>query len=142
MINFFKNNDTKKKVNDNDLLSKTASLLIYAAKIDQNFTKKEKEINNKGLITLGANSSNINELIKNSETNEEQSVQILEFTKIIKKTDVAFKTKIIETLWTIIYSDKEEDMYESNLMRRLSGLLYLDNRIVGSIKEKVKKKFS
>ena len=63
-------------------------------------------------------------------------------TKIIKKTDVAFKTKIIETLWTIIYSDKEEDMYESNLMRRLSGLLYLDNRIVGSIKEKVKKKFS
>jgi|TARA_B110000438_G_scaffold293668_1_gene333904 uncharacterized tellurite resistance protein B-like protein len=142
MINFFKNNDTKKKVNDNDLLSKTASLLIYAAKIDQNFTKKEKEIIKKGLITLGANSSNINELIKNSETNEEQSVQILEFTKIIKKTDVAFKTKIIETLWTIIYSDKEEDMYESNLMRRLSGLLYLDNRIVGSIKEKVKKKFS
>ena len=142
MINFFKNNDTKKKVNDNDLLSKTASLLIYAAKIDENYTKKEKEIIKKGLITLGANSSNINELIKNSETNEEQSVQILEFTKIIKKTDVAFKTKIIETLWTIIYSDKEEDMYESNLMRRLSGLLYLDNRIVGSIKEKVKKKFS
>ena len=141
MINFFKNNDTKKKVNDNDLLSKTASLLIYAAKIDQNFTKKEKEIIKKGLITLGANSSNINELIKNSETNEEQSVQILEFTKIIKKTDVAFKTKIIETLWTIIYSDKEEDMYESNLMRRLSGLLYLDNRMVGDIKEKIKKKF-
>jgi len=142
MINFFKNNDKKNKENDDDLLSKTASLLIHVAKIDQNFTEKEKEIIKKTLINLGANSSNIDELIKNSETSEKESVQILEFTKIIKKADITFKTKIIETLWTIIYSDKVEDMYESNLMRRLSGLLYLDNRVVGSIKEKIKKKFS
>jgi len=142
MINFFKNSDKENKENDDDLLSKTASLLIHVAKIDQNFTEKEKEIIKKTLINLGANSSNIDELIKNSETSEKESVQILEFTKIIKKADITFKTKIIETLWTIIYSDKVEDMYESNLMRRLSGLLYLDNRVVGSIKEKIKKKFS
>jgi len=142
MINFFKNSDKENKENDDGLLSKTASLLIHVAKIDQNFTEKEKEIIKKTLINLGANSSNIDELIKNSETSEKESVQILEFTKIIKKADITFKTKIIETLWTIIYSDKVEDMYESNLMRRLSGLLYLDNRVVGSIKEKIKKKFS
>ena len=142
MINFFKNSAKENKENDDDLLSKTASLLIHVAKIDQNFTEKEKEIIKKTLINLGANSSNIDELIKNSETSEKESVQILEFTKIIKKADITFKTKIIETLWTIIYSDKVEDMYESNLMRRLSGLLYLDNRVVGSIKEKIKKKFS
>ena len=77
-----------------------------------------------------------------AEINEEKSNQILDFTREIKNTDNEFKVKIIETLWNIIYSNKEADMYESNLMRRLSGLLYLDNKMMGEIKEKVKKKFT
>jgi Tellurite resistance protein TerB. len=77
-----------------------------------------------------------------AEINEEKSNQILDFTREIKNADSEFKIKITETLWSIIYSNKEEDMYESNLMRRLSGLLYLDNKIVGDIKEKIKAKFA
>ena len=77
----------------------------------------------------------------NAEKNEKNSNQILYFTKDIKNTEESFKIKIIESLWKIIYSDKSSDMYESNLMRRLSGLLYLDNKIVGDIKEKIKKNF-
>ena len=79
--------------------------------------------------------------MENAEKNEQNSNQILDFTKDIKNTDQNFKIKIIESLWKIIYSDKNSDMYESNLMRRLSGLLYLDNKIVGDIKEKIKKSF-
>ena len=73
---------------------------------------------------------------------EKDSNQILDFTREIKNANNDFKIKITETLWGIIYSNKESDMYESNLMRRLAGLLYLDNKIMGEIKEKVKKKFT
>ena len=78
----------------------------------------------------------------NAEINEAKSNQILDFTKEIKNAENEFKIKITETLWTIIYSNKEEDIYESNLMRRLSGLLYLDNKIAGDIKKKIKAKFT
>ena len=77
--------------------------------------------------------------MKIAEQNEENSNQILDFTKDIKSTDDSFKVKLVESLWKIIYSDKDSDVYESNLMRRLSGLLYLDNKLVGDIKEKIKK---
>ena len=123
MFNFL-----KKKTKDPekiDIFSKTASLLIHAAKIDQNYTNKEK----------------INQLMQNAEENEKNSNQILNFTKDIKYTDQNFKIKIIESLWKIIYSDNTSDMYETNLMRRLSGLLYLDNKLVGDIKEKIKNDF-
>tara|TARA_B100000749_G_C17983908_1_gene284337 strand:+ start:61 stop:495 length:435 start_codon:yes stop_codon:yes gene_type:complete len=143
MFNFLKKKDSKTNTNnDNELLSKTASLFIHAAKIDENYTNKEKEIIRKTLIKLGANQSTIDQMIVNAENNEEKSNQILDFTREIKNADDKFKIKIIETLWTIIYSDEESDMYETNLMRRLSGLLYLDNKIVGDVKEKIKKKFN
>ena len=143
MLKFFKKKDIKEKTkNDDELLSKTASLFIHAAKIDENYTNKEKEIIKKTLIQLGVKESKAEQIMLTAEINEEKSNQILDFTREIKNADNKFKIKIIETLWGIIYSNKEVDMYESNLMRRLSGLLYLDNRIVGSIKEKVKKKFS
>ena len=83
----------------------------------------------------------INQLMQNAEENEKNSNQILNFTKDIKYTDQNFKIKIIESLWKIIYSDKASDMYETNLMSRLSGLLYLDNKLVGDIKEKIKNDF-
>ena len=136
MFNFTKNkSDTETK---DTLLSKTASLFIYAAKIDENYTDKEREIIKKTLIRLGAEKLKIDQMISNAEIEEENSNQILNFTKEIKNSSSEFKVQIIETLWTIIYSDKEEDMYESNLMRRLGGLLYLDNKVMGDIKERVK----
>ena len=143
MFNFIKNFKSKNKNDDNnELLTKTASLLIHAAKIDENYTDKEKEIIKKSLIELGIEKSKADQIILTAETNEEKSNQILDFTKEIKNADNKFKIKIIETMWGIIYSNKEVDMYESNLMRRLSGLLYLDNKIMSEIKEKVKKKFT
>ena len=143
MLKFLKNkNSSEKTVNDDELLSKTASLLIHAAKIDEKYTDVEKKIIKKTLLELGANQSKIDQLILTAENNEQKSNQILDFTKEIKNTDDKFKIKIIESLWGIIYSNKDADMYETNLMRRLSGLLYLNNKVVGDIKEKMKKKFS
>ena len=140
MLKFFKNkNSSEKTVNDDKLLSKTASLLIHAAKIDENYTNKEKLIVEKTLLELGANKEKLDELMKIAEENEKNSNQILDFTKDIKNSNQNFKIKLVESLWKIIYSDESSDMYESNLMRRLSGLLYLENKMVGDIKEKIKK---
>ena len=142
MFKFFKKNDSKDYNKKNEeFLTKVASLLIHAAKIDENYTDKEKKIIKKTLIQLGIKESKVEKIMLTAEINEEKSNQILDFTKEIKNADSEFKIKITETLWSIIYSNKEEDMYESNLMRRLSGLLYLDNKIVGDIKEKIKAKF-
>ena len=139
MFNFLKKKT--KEPEKIDIFSKTASLLIHAAKIDQNYTNKEKLIIERTLIELGVDKEKINQLMQNAEENEKNSNQILNFTKDIKYTDQNFKIKIIESLWKIIYSDNTSDMYETNLMRRLSGLLYLDNKLVGDIKEKIKKDF-
>ena len=143
MFKFFKNDNSKDYTKKNEeLLTKTASLLIHAAKIDENYTDNEKKIIKKTLIQLGINESKVDQIMLIAEINEEKSNQILDFTREIKNADSEFKIKITETLWSIIYSNKEADMYESNLMRRLSGLLYLDNKMMGEIKEKVKKKFT
>jgi len=138
MFNFLKRKESS-KLQQIDIISKTASLLIHAAKIDENYTNNEKIIIEKTLVEIGANKEKLNEIMKLAEENEQNSNQILDFTKDIKSTDQNFKIKLIESLWKIIYSDKTSDIYESNLMRRLSGLLYLDNKTVGDIKEKIKK---
>ena len=141
MLSFFsKNKDNK--TDKNNLYVKTAALLIHAAKIDENYSDVEKKIIKTTLINLGINEENLEKIFKKAENIESNSNQILEFTKEIKNSDENFKIKIIETLWSIIYSDNNLDMYESNFMRRLTGLLYLDNKIVGNIKEKIKKKFN
>ena len=140
MFNFLKKKESS-KLQQVDIISKTASLLIHAAKIDENYTDNEKLIIEKTLVELGANKEKLNELMKHAEENEQNSNQILDFTKDIKSADQNFKIKIIESLWKIIYSDNASDMYEANLMRRLSGLLYLDNKLVGDIKEKIKNDF-
>ena len=137
MFKFFKKEESKKS-NEVNLLSKTASLLIHAAKIDENYTNKEKLIIEKTLLELGINKEKLDELMKTAEKNEENSNQILDITKDIKSTDKNFKIKLIESLWKIIYSDNNSDMYESSLMRRISGLLYLDSKLVGDLKEKIK----
>ena len=138
MFNLFKKKEDNK--NNNDILSKIASLLIHAAKIDENYTEKEKNIIEKTLISLGIEEKNIVKIMIKAEENESNSNQILNFTREIKNLNTEDKKKIVESLWNIIYSDSQSDMYEANLMRRLSGLLYLDNKIVGDIKERIKSK--
>ena len=140
MFEFIKKKSKKKDQNTN-LTLKTASLLIHAAKIDENYTTKEKSIIKETLLNLDSKISDIEKLMVEAENNEKNSNQILDFTKELKNTNQSFKVKVIETLWKIIYSNKEVDMYEANLMSRLSGLLYLDNKLVGDIKEKIKKDF-
>ena len=130
----------KEETKDDNHLSliSVAALLIHSAKIDENFTYKEKDIIKKALIEMGANKSSIDEIIRDAEIKEKDSNQILEFTKEVKYKSVEEKKIVIEALWTIIYSDDKADIYETNLMRRLSGLLYLDSKVVGDIKEKIK----
>jgi uncharacterized tellurite resistance protein B-like protein len=137
MINFFKHNE-KSKINNDKSYSNIAALLIYAAKIDENYESKEKEIIKKTLIELGAESSHIDKLISNAEVIEENSNQILDFTKEVKNAPESDKIRIIESLWKIIYSDDNVDIYETNLMRRLAGLLYIDAKVMGNLKEKIK----
>tara|TARA_A100001035_G_scaffold199583_1_gene160091 strand:- start:308 stop:733 length:426 start_codon:yes stop_codon:yes gene_type:complete len=138
MFNLFKKDQGNQKNNDNLSLISVAALLIHSAKIDENFTEKEKLIIKKALIEMGANQENINEIVKEAELKEKDSNQILEFTKEVKNKNIEEKKIVIEALWKIIFSDENADMYETNLMRRLSGLLYLDPKIVGDIKEKIK----
>ena len=144
MFNFLKKNkETEKKLeNNNELLSKTASLLIHAAKMDQKYSDEEKEIIKKTMLELGCKENSIDEMLIIAEKNESNSNQILDFTRKVKNTDDNFKTKLIEALWKIIFSDNKADVYESSLMRRLAGLLYLDNKTVGDIKEQVRKKLN
>ena len=133
----------KKKVikKEKPYLVNIAALLIHMAKIDENYTHKEEKIIEKYLLELGANKENLPLLIEDSKKIEKESNQILDFTKQIKKMNETEKIKIVETLWRIIFSNKDEDMYESNLMRRLSGLLYINSKTMGDIKEKIKKEY-
>ena len=169
MFNLFKKDEPEKK--NNLSLIAVASLLIHSAKIDEKFTNKERQIIQKALVEMGADPKDldkiikeaedkekkiiknaliemgaevkkIDEIIEESEKREKDSNQILDFTREIKNINVEKKKLIIEALWNIIYSDQNADMYETNLMRRLSGLLYLDNKIAGDIKKKIKAKFT
>ena len=132
---FFKKKD--KKVED-DFLIKVGALLIHTAKIDESYTDNEEEIIKKTLLELGVKTENLNSTIKKAKIVEENSNQILEFTREVKNLPEKEKIKIIEALWTIIYSNKDADLYETNLMRRLAGLLYIDSKVMGDIKNKIK----
>ena len=133
----------KKEENSNDSnLVKVGALLIHTAKIDENYTYEEEEIIKKTLINLGANKSNLDTIIAKAKQCEEDANQILDFTREIKNLEEIDKIKIIESLWKIIYSNKNADIYETNLMRRLAGLLYIESKVMGNIKEKIKKENS
>ena len=134
MFNFFKNNQIPKSNIELDI----AALLVHAAKIDENYTTKEKEIIKKTLIELGSEEADINKILISAEKIESDSNEILSFTKKVKKLEESKKIKIIESLLKIIYSDGQSDMYEANLITRLGGLLYLDKKLLGDLKNKVK----
>ena len=128
-----------KDYNNENELTKVAALLIHAAKIDQDFSKKEENIIKETILEIGANKEDIEKIINQGKEMENNSNQILDFTKKVKNMNENDKIKIIESLWKIIYSNEEADIYETNLMRRLAGLLYIDSKIMGDIKEKIKK---
>ena len=130
----------KKNKNENNDFSKVAALLIHAAKIDENFSESEETIIKHALLQIGANNENLEKIFTDGKKIEEDSNQILDFTKEVKNMAENDKIKIVETLWTIIYSNNEADIYETNLMRRLGGLLYIDSKLMGNIKERIKNK--
>jgi uncharacterized tellurite resistance protein B-like protein len=133
---FFKKDKNKDK---NNFLINTCALLVHAAKIDLNYTENEEEIIKKTLLELGATKKNINEIIEEAKAIERNSNQILDFTREVKSLPEKDKIKIIEALWSIIYSNNDADMYETNLMRRLAGLLYISSKTMGDIKNRIKK---
>ena len=139
MFNFLKKKNKETVESD---LTKIAALLIHAAKIDENYTQKEREIIKKAIIKLSSKNDLIDNILIKAEEIEKNSNQILDFTREVKNMNEDSKIKIVEVLWNIIYSDNNADIYETNLMRRLAGLLYIDNKTMGDIKNKIKKENS
>ena len=133
---FFKKDKNK---SENNFLIKVCALLIHAAKIDENYTENEEKIIKKTLLELGSTKEDLFQIIKDAKIIEENSNQILDFTREVKNLTKQDKIKIIQALWSIIYSNKDADIYETNLMRRLAGLLYIDSKTMGDIKDKIKK---
>jgi uncharacterized tellurite resistance protein B-like protein len=131
----------KNKEENTSNLVKIAALLIHAAKIDQNYSIEEEEIIKKTLVSLGAEQGDLNNLITKASKSEENANQILDFTREVKNLEEMDKIKIVKSLWKIIYSNKDADIYETNLMRRLAGLLYVDSTVMGNIKEDIKKEY-
>ena len=136
---FFKK---QQKKTENIFLIKVCALLIHAAKIDENYTENEEEIIKKTLLELGSNKEDLLQTINEAKILEENSNQILDFTREVKNLPKYDKTKIIDALWSIKYSNKNADVNETNLMRRLAGLLYIDSKTMGDIKERIKFKKS
>ena len=127
----------KEKKNTEFDLEKIGALLIHTAKIDENYSIEEENIIKKTLLSLGADKKDLDAIIKNAKKYEEDSNQILDFTREIKNLEEINKIKIIKSLWKIIYSNKDADIYETNLMRRLAGLLYIDSKVMGDIKKEI-----
>ena len=132
---FFNNDKNNDEVND---LVKIAALLIHAASIDENYTKQEENIIKQTLVEIGANKENLEKILNDAKEIEKNAIQILDFTKKVKNMSHENKIMIIESLWKIIYSNNDADIYETNLMRRLAGLLYIDSKTMGDIKDKIK----
>ena len=136
---FFKKKENETIGND---LKKICALLIHAAKIDEDFSDKEEKIIKETMLKIGVRKDDLEKLFIDAKNIEQNANQILSFTKEVKNMNEHNKIKIIEALWHIIYSNNEADIYETNLMRRLAGLLYIDSRVMGDIKEKVKRESS
>ena len=136
---FFKKKENETIGSD---LKKICALLIHAAKIDEDFSNKEEKIIKKTMLKIGVKKDNLEKLFIDAKKIEQNANQILSFTKEVKNMNEHNKIKIIEALWYIIYSNNEADIYETNLMRRLAGLLYIDSKVMGDIKEKIKQESS
>ena len=136
---FFKKKENETIGND---LKKICALLIHAAKIDEDFSDKEEKIIKETMLKIGVRKDDLEKLFIDAKNIEQNANQILSFTKEVKNMNEHNKIKIIEALWHIVYSNNEADIYETNLMRRLAGLLYIDSKVMGDIKEKIKRESS
>ena len=132
MIFKFFNKD--KQLSDNTDLFNVACLMIHAARIDENYTEKERKIIKRTLIKLKSDDEDIDKLISEAEKKESDSNHIQDFTRNIKAMEKDNKIEIVKNIWSIILSDGTSDIYEENLMRRLAGLLYVDSKTMGDIK--------
>ena len=135
ILKFFNKNNEKPDANVESI--NVACLLIHSAKIDENYTSEEREIIKKTVKKLYPNLNNLDDVVTQAEKKENDSNHIQEFTRDVKSLSMENKIIIVETLWRIILSDGKSDVYENNLMRRLAGLLYLDDKVVGEIKIKL-----
>ena len=133
--NFFKK-QKKENLNNKNIL--IIALLIHAARIDENYTDIERKIITKAIIDLNKLSlDKAKQILNDAEKKEEESNHIVEFTREIKKYPIEFRFQIIEIIWKIVYSDGKNDSYESNLIRRICGLLYVSDKDNGIIKTKI-----
>tara|TARA_B100000945_G_scaffold320184_1_gene329469 strand:- start:1072 stop:1524 length:453 start_codon:yes stop_codon:yes gene_type:complete len=143
ILKLFKKNKHNLETSDNLDIIKITSLLIHAAKIDENYTDKEKKIIRQFILTYSKekienlDEKKILDIFKKSEENEKNSNQILEFTKEVKTKDINLKKLVLKTLWEIVLSDNKSGIYESNLIRRICGLLYLPDKLSGEIKSSI-----
>ena len=135
MLDIFKKNQDSDKSDEENLVKITA-LLIHAAKIDEHYSEKEKTIITNFLKSIDVK-LNFENIMNRAETNEENSNQILKYTQEIKKSDLEFRKEIIKILWKIILSDNKSDMYESTLMRRIAGLLYVPDKLIAETKQEI-----
>jgi len=136
MLNIFKKSQDGNKNTEDKNLIKITALLIHAAKIDDNYSEKERLIIINFLKSIDSK-LNFEEIIKKAEIDEENSNQILKYTQEIKKNTLEFKKKIVKILWKIILSDDNSDIYENTLMRRIAGLLYIPDKLIGKTKLEV-----
>ena len=124
------------KIDKTNLIG-VSSLLVHAAKIDENYTENEKKLIEKFISTISEENLDPISLLKEAEKTESNSNQLLQFTQIVKKNSLEVKTTIIQTLWRILISDGKVDDYESNLMRRICGLIYFPDKLSAEIKLKI-----
>tara|TARA_Y100001970_G_scaffold269664_1_gene362467 strand:+ start:644 stop:1078 length:435 start_codon:yes stop_codon:yes gene_type:complete len=140
ILKYIKKKDKEMGETNEEKLIKVASLLVHAARIDDNYSEKEKLIILNFLKSYNNEKENLENIIKKAEEDEKKSNQILEYTKEIKNNTLEFRSKIVKVLWEIILSDDSSDMYETNLIRRVCGLLYLPDKISGEIKLEILRK--
>ena len=118
---------------DKESVKGIAALLVHAAKIDENYSEDEKLLI-KNFIKSYLKDEDLDSFLKKSEEMEKNSNQLLNFTNIIKKNTLDVKKDILKHLWTVLISDNKIDQYESNLMRRVCGLIYVSDKISAEIK--------
>ena len=126
----------KSNINKESLKGITA-LLVHVANIDEAYTDKEKKIIKDFIASFSYSESDVEEILKEAEELESDSIQLLSFTNLVKKESLELKTEVMEHLWKIIISDKSVDQYESSLMRRICGLIYFPDKLSGEIKLKI-----
>jgi uncharacterized tellurite resistance protein B-like protein len=126
----------KSNVNKESLKGITA-LLVHVANVDEAYTDKEKKIIKDFIASFSYNDADTEEILNQAEKLESDSIQLLNFTNLIKKETLEIKTEVMEHLWKIIISDQSIDQYESSLMRRICGLIYFPDKLSGDIKLKI-----